>query len=946
MIGCMLFESLHGSHIGGASSNMYYTEKQVTVPSKQDSWNPNLWDWCDDVDCQRFHSGTWKENVDWYDKTCNDDDFICYLRIRNIPCPVPPSGYVYDSTKAQGKGEGSCTAVECPVNMYVSNDRCEACERGHEILGKTSSSPTCAACGRGKYDDDRSSETLCKRCPEGHEVSETVKNGEQGMGCTKCSGKMYDHDAAKKIVSCTDRVVELSRCTLSTCRPNEVEDDSGCLIFFTACVQSEVVCDCPAGYKKVSGDCVMDMDAPSSSTSCVECPPGHEANATSCSPCLPGTYTADSSKNCKICPPGSVTDTLKNNSATTCTKCPAGKISQSSTEACTTCGHGTYAFNGTECLPCESNMYDNDGNAATPCVLCEAGSWTGPVASGLGSTKCTKCEKGFWDDDQDSSTPCVACEPGSVTETTGTGATACTPCPTGSVSHQSTQHCANCPIGQEPNQREPGSSTCVNCRSGFYNNGSSSFCLPCRNCTYPAETLVGCGYGNPGTCEVSTESNSRLLSDVDIAGMAVGSGIVVAVIIIISGMRMKKMSAANRAKAALLSAEQIFGIPCDNSTCPDERCRQKMTSSPSKTAQLKTVSELNSITVTGHMQGHPGKHKKGGSHISTNPVFTGCTIENFHALESSTDDTISSSKSVTSSIAKEPLMVFGDNNYAALGLTKLLGADDESYKSLIGSKAIRKIVDEFEVYAKTHSSDESAYFEEVENTSIKYLDIVNGVIDGTYRNPGCRWPLPSLQELMRDSKVIKSGLEDHHVLAIRIYTTACYIPINRPFRTDENKPHPELPHPFAGTMFYITDALKMLRIKSGANHVDHCTFKEYWRGIRNRFLPRDFVNGTEMSCMSTSNKKEKALEFVDDGGFILRIACNDYYARGQSIKYISVYPTEDEILYPPLTYLNLETGPDAARANHRAQLQINALCRKMGKTPVTVYSVQPTYPDT
>jgi hypothetical protein len=66
------------------------------------------------------------------------------------------------------------------------------------------------------------------------------------------------------------------------------------------------------------------------------------------------------------------------------------------------------------------------------------------------------------------------------------------------------------------------------------------------------------------------------------------------------------------------------------------------------------------------------------------------------------------------------------------------------------------------------------------------------------------------------------------------------------------------------------------------------------------------VGGTEMSCMSTTSSKKVAADFAKKSKtspLLFKLLSNDFMSHGADISFLSVYPEEKEILYPPLTYL-------------------------------------------
>lgn len=320
----------------------------------------------------------------------------------------------------------------------------------------------------------------------------------------------------------------------------------------------------------------------------------------------------------------------------------------------------------------------------------------------------------------------------------------------------------------------------------------------------------------------------------------------------------------------------------------------------------------------------------------TNNAFAGVVLVdsvNEGGNDSSSDHTVQAAAANTKFQA--PVMVLGDNSLATTGLTELMGVDERTYKDLTEGDAIKKIVSEFK-NARGDGRDRD-------------LNVVNGLINGTYYNPrdDSKTMLLSLSEIMSSLEVLqmkKYGLQSHHVLAIRVYTTICHEAINEPMRT-HNKQYPTLPHPFAATLYYITKGLKVLR-KAAGDDKKAADQKVFWRGMADVGLADDFTSGTETSCMSTSENPDEAVSFANSAGFVFQVVCNDYFSRGASIQFLSVYPEEEEVLYPPLTYLNIDRMPGAKEANKKAQKMIDTISSAMAPPfRVKVVTVRPAYPD-
>ena len=73
-------------------------------------------------------------------------------------------------------------------------------------------------------------------------------------------------------------------------------------------------------------------------------------------------------------------------------------------------------------------------------------------------------------------------------------------------------------------------------------------------------------------------------------------------------------------------------------------------------------------------------------------------------------------------------------------------------------------------------------------------------------------------------------------------------------------------------------------------------------GLTMEFLQK---GGTEFACLSTSASKDVAVNFaVSELPLVFKFETTDFTSRGADISFLSVYPGEQEALYPPLTYLH------------------------------------------
>lgn len=231
-----------------------------------------------------------------------------------------------------------------------------------------------------------------------------------------------------------------------------------------------------------------------------------------------------------------------------------------------------------------------------------------------------------------------------------------------------------------------------------------------------------------------------------------------------------------------------------------------------------------------------------------------------------------------------PTISLGKSTLAAKGLDVLLGVDPQTYMHV--KNKVKVMLKEF---AKNGTDED--------NTNLKML------MDGTYTNLGePNTQLKTMEELMTCDTVQDAGLEMHHVLALRLYTTSTYSSINNPMRQSP----PVLPHPFAATLYYISDALSKLREVQGKDPAMRNETLVFWRGMKDLKITDEFLQtgGSEMACMSTTSEQSVAEDFAwSESPLLFKFVSKSFMSHGADISFLSVYPGEKEVLYPPLTYL-------------------------------------------
>ena len=111
------------------------------------------------------------------------------------------------------------------------------------------------------------------------------------------------------------------------------------------------------------------------------------------------------------------------------------------------------------------------------------------------------------------------------------------------------------------------------------------------------------------------------------------------------------------------------------------------------------------------------------------------------------------------------------------------------------------------------------------------------------------------------------------------------------------------------TVALIADAIKRLRVIGAASdNADKGV--DLWRGMRNVTAAVSFADkgGTELAPMSTTTELAVALEYSLSSSehtecLLLKLRTESFMQRGADLDFLSCFPGEKEVLFPPLTYL-------------------------------------------
>jgi hypothetical protein len=161
----------------------------------------------------------------------------------------------------------------------------------------------------------------------------------------------------------------------------------------------------------------------------------------------------------------------------------------------------------------------------------------------------------------------------------------------------------------------------------------------------------------------------------------------------------------------------------------------------------------------------------------------------------------------------------------------------------------------------------------------------------------------TLEDFLNHADARKAELTTAHVLALRLYTSNSYYRINDPLRDGCTEASP---HPYAATTFYIHDGIMKLR---AIRATDATAVRTFWRGMDDMGVTQSFLRqgGTELAPMSTTGTLAVARKFAKVGEkpnpLLLKVEAGNMYNCGADVQWLSMYPAEKEVLFPPLTYM-------------------------------------------
>ena len=179
-----------------------------------------------------------------------------------------------------------------------------------------------------------------------------------------------------------------------------------------------------------------------------------------------------------------------------------------------------------------------------------------------------------------------------------------------------------------------------------------------------------------------------------------------------------------------------------------------------------------------------------------------------------------------------------------------------------------------------------------------------------------------------------AGLKDAHVFSLRVYSTSVYKYMNAPLRDDRRYDKREKV-PLPSLTYYADEGIRKYRAVRARVSGDQRNVV-LWRGMRNVKVTDEFMRlgGTELAFMSTTSDLKVAVRYsLSRHSLLFKLVCPNFMSIGAELDWLSAFPSEAEVLFPPLTFLQPTGRTD----------RVDAVDRDGKPVTFTVVEVTPSF---
>jgi len=162
-----------------------------------------------------------------------------------------------------------------------------------------------------------------------------------------------------------------------------------------------------------------------------------------------------------------------------------------------------------------------------------------------------------------------------------------------------------------------------------------------------------------------------------------------------------------------------------------------------------------------------------------------------------------------------------------------------------------------------------------------------------------------LEDFIMAHEAVAADLTPEEVACLRFYTSHSFDAINSPLRDTART----VPHPLSAITMNIQNGIKKLRA-IGADDASALQQTILWRGFKDMVVSEAFETdgGTELAPMSTTTDLAVAVQYASKSGqsnasLMFRIVTDNNLQRGADLSWVSMFPGEAEVLFPPLTFI-------------------------------------------